>query len=192
MTFQAVDNTATNITFMNTEGHALAVDGVGNVYVAGTAIDASSGDHNAYTVKISADGTAIVWGIAFDGPNNVSTGDGIAVNDPNNDGNGQAVMTGTFTNTDASMGTVGDHMLAVRWTADGSNADYANFFTFGDTDSGSHGKAVALNTHSTASTPVPWLTSRATSFSMEANKPSRSSSTMALTQAPAKAIGPLR
>jgi hypothetical protein len=153
MTFQAVDNTAIDITFKDTEGHALAVDGLGNAYVAGTAIDASSGDHNAYTLKISADGTMIDWGIAFDGPNNVSTGDGIAVNDPNNNGNGQAVLTGTFTNTDATMGTVGDHIFAVRWTADGSNADFANFFTFGDGDTGSHGKAVALNTNSTNSTP---------------------------------------
>src|SRR5262249_1765212 len=69
------------------------------------------------------------------------------------DGNGQAVLTGAFTNTDSSMGTVGDHMFAVRWTADGSDADYANFFTFGGADTGSHGKAVALNTHSTNSTP---------------------------------------
>ena len=152
-TFQAVDNTATDITFMNTEGHALAVDGVGNAYVAGTAIDASSGDHNAYTLKISADGTAIIWGIALDGPNNVSTGDGIAVNDPNNSGNGQAVLTGTFTNSDSTMGAVGDHIVAVRWTAGGTNADYANFFTFGDADTGSHGRAIALNTHSTSSTP---------------------------------------
>jgi hypothetical protein len=162
-TFQAVDDTAhPSITFMTTEGHALAVDGVGNVYVAGTAIDASSGNHNAYTLKISADGTAILWGIGLDGPGNpatgnITTGDGIAVNDPNNDGNGLAVVTGTLT-IPAGQQSAGDHLYLVRWNADGTsevsqdNRSYT-YYTFGLSDLGSHGKSVALDTNSTVSTP---------------------------------------
>jgi hypothetical protein len=151
-TFQAMDFTAPDFTFTNTEGHAIAVDSIGQAYVTGTAIDASSGDHNAYTMKFSADGTTVLWGNAFDGPGNLTTGDGIAVLDPNNDGNGHAIATGTFTNADTSVAPAGDYVTLTRWTVDGTNADYSFFYAF-TSASATHGKAVALNTNSTVSTP---------------------------------------
>jgi hypothetical protein len=165
-TYQAVDNTAPTITFVNTEGHAIAVDAVGNVYVAGTAVDASSGDHNAYTLKINALGTAIIWGNALDGPGNVTTGDGIAVKDPNSDGNGFAVLVGTL-NLPATIpppDNPGDNLYIARWNVAGDDVvagdhiggvGYYFYWIFSGTPGAinTHASAVALNNTSTATTP---------------------------------------
>jgi hypothetical protein len=151
-TFQAVDNTAPDIVFINTQAHAAAVDAVGNVYVAGTAIDQSSGDHNAYTLKINAAGTAIIWGNALDGPGNVTTGGGIAVKDPNSDGNGLAVLSGTLT-----LGPGNDNLYIARWNATGTDVvpgdgGFYYYYTFG-AGIQTHSLGVALNNASTVSTP---------------------------------------
>jgi hypothetical protein len=142
--------------FHNTTALAVAVAHDGSVFVAGTAQDASSGDHNAYTLKINAAGTAILWGNAFDGPDNLTTGAGLAEHyDPLTQMD-QAVLVGTYTITDPTMGPVGPHAFATRWTADGTNVDYAFYYTFtigGMPDQGSHGHGVALNNASTASAP---------------------------------------
>src|SRR5205807_2509621 len=72
---------------------------------------------------------------------------GIAVSDTKNDGTGQVVLTGTFSITDPSIGTVGDHIIAARFAEDGTRA-YAFFYTF---EGATQGKAIALNSNSTAS-----------------------------------------
>jgi hypothetical protein len=144
--FQLMDNANT---LLRTEGNGVAVDGAGNVYVAGTVVDATSLSHG-YASKFSADGSTLLWTGRFRGP---STGDGIAVYDPNHDGNGQAVVTGTLTVTDATLGRLGDHAFAARVSVDGMSLDYELFYTFGTDDDGSHGNAIALNINSTNSTP---------------------------------------
>jgi hypothetical protein len=144
---QLVDNTNTPL---NTEGQAIAVDGAGNVYLTGTVIDAASVRHG-YASKISADGTTFIWTGSFPGP---STGDGIAVHDPNNDGAGQAVVSGTLTVTEGTLGQPGDHLFTSRVSVDGTSLDYEFFYTFGTDDAGSHGNAIALNTNSTRSAPA--------------------------------------
>ena len=62
--FQLTDNNNNNL---NTEGNAVAVDGIGNVYVGGTYVDTAAVPHS-YGVKVSADGTAISWVHTFVGP----------------------------------------------------------------------------------------------------------------------------
>lgn len=141
---QLVDSNNNNL---NTEGDGVAVDGLGNIYLGGTFIDAAGAPHS-YGLKLSADGTTIVWLHNFQGG---STTNGIAVTDPNNNGTGHVVWTGTLTITDPSTGPVGDHIVVASFTTDGTR-DYAFFYTFTGTTA-SQGKGVALNTNSTFSTP---------------------------------------
>jgi hypothetical protein len=139
----------TNNALLNTMGSAVAVDDTGNAYVAGTIVNSSFVDQ-AFAVKISGDGTKMVWVGRLLGP---STAAGIAVSDPNHNGQGQAVVTGTLTINNVSVGPLGDHVLVARLTADGMALDYEIYFSLGNSDGGSHGEAVALNNNSSASTP---------------------------------------
>jgi hypothetical protein len=132
-----------NNTALNTEGEAIAVDAAGNAYVTGTVMSTSSIDY-AFAVKISADGSRMLWVDSLPGP---SHGAGITVNQ------GEAVVTGTLTITNPAAGALGDHVFAGRISADGKALDYYFFYTLGSSDSGSHGEAIALNTNSTSSTP---------------------------------------
>jgi hypothetical protein len=141
---QIVDS---NQNALNTEGTAVAIDGLGNVYLGGTDIDTTAVPHS-YGLKISADGSSIVWLRGFVGPSNTT---GLAVSDPNGDGTGSVAWTGTFTILDPAVGPVGDHVLAVHFNAGGTR-DYAFYYTF-QGNAPSQGKAIAFNSASTASNP---------------------------------------
>jgi hypothetical protein len=134
----------TNNALLNTAAAGVAVDSLGNAYITGTVINSSS-VNQAFAVKISADGKTMLSVGRFPGP---STGAGIAVN-----GQGQAVVAGTLTFNNVTLGPLGDHVLVARLTPDGNNLDYEFYFTFGNSDGGSHGEAIALNTNSASSTP---------------------------------------
>jgi hypothetical protein len=130
------------VAYSQSEGHAVAVDNNGGVYVVGKATDVFAGDTDAFIMKFDAnnqlmpvDGYGGSIGGAFD-----DSGEGVAVN-----ANGEATMTGTFKPTDTET-----DIFAVKFSATGVDTPilraYSNPLPGSD---GSAGMAIALDSTGT-------------------------------------------
>jgi hypothetical protein len=140
-TFQLQDS---SMTTLNTKGLAVAVDSSGDAFIAGTTANPNTSVQDAFTAKLSSDGSQIVWA---DDLGSQTTGAGISVKS-----DGTSVTTGTYSGASDGL----NHLFAIRLSADGSSADYYYYYQFGTTTMpdlyATQGNAVALNNNSTVST----------------------------------------
>ncbi|HLJ95596.1 MAG TPA: SBBP repeat-containing protein [Gemmataceae bacterium] len=133
------------VTYVQSEGHGIAVDGSGGVYVTGKATDIVAGDTDAFIMKFQLDPNnpgqfAPVAGYGGGiGGQFSDSGEAITV-----DSQGNATMTGTYQPTATET-----DIFAAKYLADGSDIYFANYYQFGGAD-GSAGNAIALD--STGST----------------------------------------
>jgi hypothetical protein len=141
--FQAQDP---DFTYTNTQALAIAVDAAGNAYVTGKATNSFFGESDGYALKLSADGSTILYGTAFGNPPFDASGNGIAV-----DGSGQATISGSL-----KTSFVRTNVFAVKVSADGSGLLWQAYYQFpGYTDSA--GNAVALNNAATIAFMGGWI-----------------------------------
>jgi hypothetical protein len=125
-----------SVHYSQSEGHAVAVDNAGGVYVVGKATNAALGTTDAFLMKFDATnqlmpvpGSGVGIGEAFD-----DSGEGVAV-----DAAGQVTMTGTLQPVAGET-----DIFAARFLATGSSLVFATFYTFPQAD-GSAGNAIALD-----------------------------------------------
>ena len=118
--FQASDPYAGDSTA--SEGHGIALDDSGGVYVVGTATFPGGGDTDAFLVKFDATNQLLPvagYGGSIGGPN-FDSGDGVAVNALH-----EATITGSFqpspTETD---------LFAAKFTSQGADTFFANAYVF--------------------------------------------------------------
>lgn len=134
--FQAVD--PDGFTFMNSEGHGIAVDQGTNAYVVGKALNVETG--NTYAVAIKFDRS----GNIFPG---YGGGIGHSLSDTENDSaeavavdqNGQATLTGTFQINGGQT-----DIFALKYNAAGSRELWGNYYHFPGY-SGSAGRAITVD-----------------------------------------------
>ncbi len=125
------------IFYTQSEGHAVALDNAGGVYVVGKALDASAGDTDAFLMKFNANNQLMpsvgYVGGGVGGPFDDS-GEGVAVN-----AKGEATITGTFKPSASET-----DIFAVKYSASGVDALIVKYFTFQGSD-GSAGNAITLD-----------------------------------------------
>jgi hypothetical protein len=126
--------------YSQSEGHGIAVDGSGGVYVVGKATDKSLGTTDAFLVKFDASNQLMPvpnFGSAIGGTLNDS-GEAVAV-----DSMGQATITGSL---QVSAGEI--DIFAAKYTADGSGYVFTNYYlspSLNPNFSASTGNAIALD-----------------------------------------------
>ena len=124
--------------YTQSEGHAIAVDinGSSGVYVAGKAMNVSTGDTDSFIMKFDASNQLMPvanYGAGLGGGANTSA-EGVAV-----DMSGQATITGSFQPTAGET-----DIFAAQFTPDSSQTNFAIFYTFTNAD-GSSGNAITMD-----------------------------------------------